>query len=153
MLCLDDDSFMHQRLRTTLAALRIEDVRFALGSEEALEMMQLRLPDLLIIELALSAENGAAFIQWLRRDDDSPDQYLPIIALSAYAERIRVAAARDAGATEILAKPVSAPRLRDCLVEMTENARPFIKAAGYVGPDRRRRARTFEGENRRAGEG
>jgi FixJ family two-component response regulator len=61
--------------------------------------------------------------------------------------------ARDAGATEFLAKPVSVGSLYDRLVWMIENPRVFIKASEFVGPDRRRAMRGYEGMDRRKSDG
>lgn len=153
VLCLDDNSFMHEVVRSILAALRIKSVRYAFTCEQALEMMRHKVPDLLVVDLELEDEDGATFIRDLRRLEDSPDPYLPIIALSAYTDKNRVIAARDAGATEVLAKPISARTLYDRLVYMAKHSRLFIKATDYVGPDRRRLERPYQGEDKRTDEG
>ena len=74
---------------------------------------------------------------------------MPILVLSGQTEIETVIKARNAGATEFLAKPASVGSLYDRLVWMVENPRPFIKAEEFLGPDRRRAMRGYEGLERR----
>jgi DNA-binding response OmpR family regulator len=57
--------------------------------------------------------------------------------------------ARDAGVTEFMAKPVSVKALCARINAIIDSPRPFIRASGYFGPDRRRRALPFNGPDRR----
>ena len=58
--------------------------------------------------------------------------------VTGHTERARVEAARDAGVTEFLAKPITTQNLLTRLIEVVERPRPFIRCEGYFGPDRRR---------------
>jgi hypothetical protein len=61
-------------------------------------------------------------------------------------------AARDAGVTEFLAKPISAKGLYQRIVNVVANPRPFIKTKTYFGPDRRRNVNpNYVGTERRKG--
>ena len=62
-------------------------------------------------------------------------------------------AARDAGITEFLAKPVSSKALYQRIVSVIANPRPFIKTKTYFGPDRRRNINpgAYTGPERRKG--
>lgn len=67
-------------------------------------------------------------------------------------EKQRVTAARDAGVTEFLAKPISAKALYQRVVNIVANPRPFIKTKVYFGPDRRRAINpNYIGPERRKG--
>jgi DNA-binding response OmpR family regulator len=50
-----------------------------------------------------------------------------------------VEAARDAGVTEFIAKPITVQNLMSRLAEIVERPRPFVRCGTYFGPDRRRR--------------
>jgi hypothetical protein len=50
-----------------------------------------------------------------------------------------VEAARDAGVTEFLAKPITAHDLFSRIAEIVERPRGFVRCESYFGPDRRRR--------------
>jgi two-component system chemotaxis response regulator CheY len=65
---------------------------------------------------------------------------VPIIMISGYTEKHRVEAARDAGVTEFLAKPITAQSLYSRIAEIMERPRAFIRCDTYFGPDRRRKA-------------
>jgi len=70
--------------------------------------------------------------------------------LTAHSERKRVTAARDAGVTEFMVKPISASALHQRIVNVIANPRRFIKTATYFGPDRRRNnAPGYTGPERR----
>ena len=65
----------------------------------------------------------------------------------------RVLAARDAGASEILAKPLTIKGLLDRLIAAVDRPRPFVRATTYAGPDRRRRTDpAYDGPRRREGD-
>jgi DNA-binding response OmpR family regulator len=72
--------------------------------------------------------------------------------LTGHSERKRVLAARDAGVTEFLAKPISANSLYHRIANVVANPRPFIKTETYFGPDRRRGVtQNYSGPERRKG--
>jgi predicted metal-binding transcription factor (methanogenesis marker protein 9) len=68
---------------------------------------------------------------------------------TAYAEKSRVEAARDAGVTEFCAKPVTAVELYRKVCSVINSPRSFVRTKMYFGPDRRRRSKAFSGEERR----
>jgi DNA-binding response OmpR family regulator len=58
--------------------------------------------------------------------------------LSAYSERSKVEAARDAGVTEFCCKPITAKEMFSKIAAVINEPRPFIRNRHYFGPDRRR---------------
>ena len=74
----------------------------------------------------------------LRWDDDSPNPYVPILMLTAHTEASRVAAARDAGVTGFVKKPISARLLFERIASALTDARMFVRSGDFCGPDRRR---------------
>ena len=109
--------------------------------------------DLLFAELAFPPEGigpGLEFVRKVRRSSEVDDPMLPIVAITGHAERDQVLAARDAGITEFLAKPLSPETLFHRIALVIDHPRPFVRAAGYVGPDRRRFVHhEYEGPERR----
>jgi DNA-binding response OmpR family regulator len=86
----------------------------------------------------------------VRTSQASPNPYVPIIMVTGHTERPRVEAARDAGVTDFLAKPITVNNLIARLAEIVERPRPFVKCETYFGPDRRRRKmKDFTGPWRR----
>jgi DNA-binding response OmpR family regulator len=73
--------------------------------------------------------------------------------ITGHTERYRVEAARDAGVTEFLAKPIAAHNLFARITEILERPRAFVRCESYFGPDRRRHEiENYTGPWRRADE-
>jgi DNA-binding response OmpR family regulator len=88
----------------------------------------------------------------IRQPGANANPYVPIIMMTGHSERKRVTAARDAGVTEFLAKPISAKGLHQRILNIVANPRPFIKTKSYFGPDRRRSVNAgYSGPERRKG--
>jgi DNA-binding response OmpR family regulator len=88
----------------------------------------------------------------IRQPGAHANPFVPIIMLTGHTERTRVTAARDAGITEFLAKPISAKGLYQRVFSVVAHPRPFIKTATYFGPDRRRSTSSnYSGPERRKG--
>ena len=148
-MCVDDSKNAHLILRELLASLRIKKVHFFVEPDSAFRMLKVNKPDIVIIDLVLEAEDGHELIRLIRRDENSANPYVPILVLTSHTDEQQILRARDAGATEVLRKPISLKSLYDRLIWMIEKPRPFIRAEGYVGPDRRRKMREFTGSEKR----
>ncbi|WP_339631199.1 response regulator [uncultured Sneathiella sp.] len=149
ILFVDDNKNMHSLLKSLLLAMNVVNSRGCYTSEECFDCMLEEAPDIVITDMSLNPENGIDLIRRIRQGEKGVDRYTPILVLSGQTALKHVITARDAGATEFLAKPVSVGSLHDRLVWMIENPRPFIKASTYIGPDRRRAMRGYEGMERR----
>jgi DNA-binding response OmpR family regulator len=96
--------------------------------------------------------DGLELTQMIRQPGANANPYVPIIMITGHTEKTRVTAARDAGVTEFLAKPISAKALYQRIVNVVANPRPFIRTKTYFGPDRRRSVTsTYVGPERRKG--
>ena len=74
--------------------------------------------------------------------------------LTSQATPSHIAAARDAGVTEILSKPLVVRQLLERLHAVVHHPRVFIRTDSYFGPDRRRRtAAGYAGPRRRLEDG
>jgi len=93
--------------------------------------------DLIIADWEMTQIDGAALLRWIRRHPKSPDPYLPFIAMSTEPSKDQVRAARDLGASQFIARPITIEVLCDQLDSLAVNTRNFIKVRGYFGPDRR----------------
>ena len=138
-LVLDDNQHMVSIIREILRAFGVTQVHEARDAAEAFELFQTVPIDIAIVDYLMEPLDGLDFIRLIRTAGDSPNPRLPAILLTAYTERSRVLQGRDAGATEILCKPISARKLYSRVQSIVGNPRSFIKSAHYTGPDRRRR--------------
>ena len=153
VLVAEDVERMRLLLRAMLESFGVVRIREAGDGEAAYRAVWDRAPDLLITDFEMRPVHGAELVRRIRRDEDSPNPYLPVIMVTAYSDHEHLAAARGAGVNEILRKPVSAKALRAHMIAVLESPRPFIRAPGYFGPDRRRRAAGVQAERRAPGAG
>ncbi len=153
ILVVDDNDFMRRLYRQLLQAIGFlaNNIKEAADGRSAIAHLNEYNCDLAICDLNMKPMNGKAFTRFIRADANSPDPYLPIIVCTGHTELVHIANARDAGANEILSKPVTGAALYARLQAVVEFPRPFIITQDFVGPDRRRRDVPFNGPERRSG--
>ena len=151
VLVVDDNAFMHRLMKEVLVALGFsaDNVRFAYDGGDGLKLMSDRNIDLVICDINMKPMDGKAFTKHIRLNPDSPDPYVPIIICTGHAEIEHIRDARDAGANEILSKPINVRNLYEHIRAIIERPRPFVRSDDYHGPDRRRQNRPFKGVDRR----
>ena len=137
-LVVEDNTHMRSLLRALLNALGVKDISEAIHGQAAMEALRDRKFDLVLTDLAMSPMDGLELTRHLRNDENSPNPFVPIIMITGHTERYRVEAARDAGVTEFLAKPITAHNLFARIGEIVERPRAFVRCDNYFGPDRRR---------------
>jgi len=137
-LIVEDNAHMRSLLRALLNALGVKDISEASNGQMAIELLRERKSDLVLTDLAMKPMDGLEFTRFVRNNDLSPNPFVPIIMISGHTEKYRVEAARDAGVTEFLAKPITAHNLFARVTEIIERPRAFVRCHGYFGPDRRR---------------
>lgn len=148
VMIAEDNAFMRTTIRRVLETLGVKGVREAGDGAEALKIMQTWAPDIVLLDWEMAPLDGMEFTKMVRTAQTSADRFIPIIVISAHSELWRIAAARDAGVTEYLAKPISAKTLLSRIRAVAEQPRPFVSAPGFFGPDRRRRDLPHRDERR-----
>ena len=150
-LIVEDNAHMRSLLRALLNAIGIKDIAEATHGGTALEILRERKCDLVLTDLAMKPVDGLEFTRQVRNSEHSPNPFVPIIMITGHTEKHRVEAARDAGVTEFLAKPITAANLFARITEIVERPRAFVRCDSYFGPDRRRRTiEDYAGPWRRA---
>ena len=138
-LIVEDNGHMRTLLRTLLNSAGIKDVSEAVHGGVALDILRERKSDLVLTDMAMKPMDGLEFTRQVRNSEHSPNPFVPIIMITGHTERHRVEAARDAGVTEFLAKPITAAHLFSRIALIVERPRAFVRCDSYFGPDRRRR--------------
>ncbi len=138
-LIVDPNKHMHVIFREVLYALGVRELQFARGAKEALKVLQGFRPDVIITELVMEPLDGIEFTKLIRQHAKTVPPFTPVIVATAYTEARKVLAARDAGITEFLAKPISAGTLYSRIYTIIEYPRDFVRTKDFFGPDRRRR--------------
>jgi two-component system, chemotaxis family, chemotaxis protein CheY len=138
VLLVDDNDQMRLLVRCLLRAGGLTNISDARNVAQAFETMRERSVDLIIVDWMMQPVDGLAFTRMMRWDRASPDPYMPILMLTAHTEISRVAAARDAGVTGFIKKPISTRLLFDRVASALTDTRMFIRSDEFCGPDRRR---------------
>ena len=76
------------------------------------------MPDIVLIDWAMPIFDGLELTQMIRQPGANANPFVPIIMVTGHTEKNRVTAARDAGITEFLAKPISAKALYQRIVNV-----------------------------------
>ncbi|MGD9981292.1 MAG: response regulator [Hyphomonadaceae bacterium] len=137
VLVVDDNKQMRLLVRCLLRAGGISKVSEAATGAEAFETMRTKPADLIIVDWKMAPVDGLAFTTMVRRNPDSPNPFIPILMLTAHTEASRVTAARDAGVSGFIKKPISARLLFDRLSNVLTDTRLFVRSESFFGPDRR----------------
>jgi two-component system chemotaxis response regulator CheY len=149
---VDDNAHMRRIVRTLLNGFGAREVTEAEDGAAGLEVFNAVVPDILILDWAMPIFDGLELTQMIRQPGANANPFVPIIMLTGHSEKRRVTAARDAGVTEFLVKPLSARALYDRIVNVVVNPRPFVRTKTYFGPDRRRNTNpNYSGPERRRG--
>jgi len=137
-LIVEDNAHMRTLLRAVLNSAGIKLIAEAASGQAALAVLREHKSDLVLSDLAMKPMDGLEFTRRVRNDEHSPNPFVPIIMITGHTEKYRVQAARDAGVTEFLAKPITAHNLFARIAEIVERPRAFVRCDNYFGPDRRR---------------
>lgn len=149
VLVLDDHRFMREVIRLMLGTLGIRRVLASGSVDEAMAMLAHEKVDVVIADYRLGGETGAEFMR-LVRGLQGHARFVPLIGCTADTSPGTISAMRDAGADEVLAKPVSARVIWAKLMAVTNARRNFVSAPDFFGPDRRRRRAEVLTTDRRA---
>ncbi len=157
ILCADDSSFMRNLLVGCLKALHTRHVIEVDNGLKAMDYLACsrqtprshRPVDMVIANWQMAPGDGISVLRWVRNDRDSPNRFLPFLLFTAHTDYAHVSAARDAGVTDIIAKPFSVRTLREKILGVVLEDALFVESPLYFGPDRRRASLNFAGADRR----
>jgi two-component system, chemotaxis family, chemotaxis protein CheY len=137
VLIVDDEPTMRKVTRSLLQAIGVRTIYEANDGNSGLEAIRTLLPDVVIVDWEMPRPNGPEFVRTVRSPDTFPLPHVPIIMLTAHAERSRVVAAVSLGVNEFLVKPVSTKALLGRLVSLIANPRRMVRIGDYYGPEPR----------------
>lgn len=159
ILIADDDEFSRSTLASVLRGLKVGKLVIARDGGEAINHLKMAgftatKPgeigiDIIMCDWLMTPVSGAMLLRWLRRSDESPDRFIPVIAVSGAVDIQNVQEARDLGVHEFLTKPYSSKAVIGKIHALIDAPRQFIYNGDYFGPDRRRQDMVFKGDDRR----
>jgi len=127
----------------------VGEVVEAKNGETAISMLRELPCDAIIADAQMTPMTGVELTNYIRTGTDRIDPFVPVIIVSGHAELREIIAARDAGANEYLAKPLSAKLVELRLNAVLQHPRPFIRSDNFFGPDRRRHELSTHGKTER----
>ena len=137
VLIVDDDPVA----RMTLGGLLENEwyqIITAESAEEALGRMHLIQPDVILCDLVMKGTDGDQFCRWLKLHGSW--RYIPVIAVTRIDNTVAIAAMLEAGADDVVIKPVKARELqarvaaalrtRDRYLDLARRAHPHSRGNG-----------------------
>lgn len=159
ILLAEDYEFMQNLIGGMLRAFGVGNIMVCSSGREAIELLQITEAqsrsgnikgiDLILADWMMPEGSGLELIDWVRNHKSDRIRFTPLILVSAFTSEDVIIAARDHGANEALVKPVSGEKVAARILSVIDTPRPFVKTATYFGPDRRRKDKPFQGEDRR----
>lgn len=149
ILMVDEDRYLAEILSSILESFGVASVRHTTAYDDAIEYLDSLPIECVFTDWLDSDEDGLAIVHHIRGLEDPLLRALPIVLCTARTELEDICAARDAGVTEIIAKPFSPRHVLQKLNSALFQTRNFVSAKGYAGPDRRRKSGQYDGPERR----
>lgn len=138
ILIYDEDVFMAKLLESMLDSFGVLRITTVHTMEEAKILLSKISFSTVFMDWQGYKNPSLEFLSFIRLHGESPNPRIPVIIVTAHTDLKRVLHARDKGATEILAKPISPAHVFDKLYSAIFSERMFVDLEEYVGPDRRR---------------
>jgi DNA-binding response OmpR family regulator len=149
ILVAESSSYYVSLIRDWLNDVGYGDIEFCSTVEQARSMASEQKFGAIVMDARLQDGSGIMLAREIRHAPHSPNRMTPMVLLDCRSTRRRVSAARDGGASEYVCKPMSRKSFTAHFLKAVSDGRSFIKARGYFGPDRRRRASGWDGTDRR----
>jgi DNA-binding response OmpR family regulator len=140
ILVVDESQYMRKLTRMMLMNIGAKTIYEASDGVSALDIIRTADPDVAIIDWDLPVLSGAQVVKIVRSPDVFPKPHLPIIMLTACADRWNVAEAMRLGVHEFLVKPTSPRALQDRLLSILAKPRTMVQVGKLYVPEPRRAA-------------
>ena len=128
-------------LREVLARLGLKRAETYGSIRDATEAATAATPDLILLDADGEEGEATRFIRRLRNEPDTRNPYACIVATTWQPTPLLLMRVTNAGADDLLVKPVSPKQVQDRLTTLIESRKKFVVTADYTGPDRRKSPR------------
>lgn len=95
------------------------DVRLAESAVEALEILQVYKPDIILSDISMPGEDGFSLLRKIRARETNNERQIPVVALTAHAGQEDIKRVLDAGFSAHIAKPVEKAVLSNVIKKLT----------------------------------
>jgi CheY-like chemotaxis protein len=141
LLFVDDAAHTRLLLREILRSRGLSQIKIVESAAAAFAAIVAQPPDIVFTDWEMPERSSIELIHDIRERPSSPDPLLPVILLTANSDTEHVIAARDAGASGYVMKPITLGHILERVVDVVTKPNPFVFSAGYKGPERRGVAR------------
>jgi DNA-binding NarL/FixJ family response regulator len=125
--------------RQALMAAGYHDLREFDGLAGFADLIAVARPDLVFMDIAMPGADAVALVSDLRHGRfGGINPYMPIILTTWDADERLVRRVVDAGADDLLVKPLSTRIILDRIETVALHRKPFVVTSDYIGPDRRK---------------
>src|SRR6218665_3856820 len=126
-------------VRMALRGMNVRNVALAANHEQLLEAFENTEPDCLVlyVDNEKPDDEGLRFLNFIRRDENSPNPKIPVIVLSPSREIPTINAVMNAGAHGYVLFPASGEILLRKITAAYTTRRAWIDRPDYVGPERK----------------
>ncbi len=138
ILVVDESQYMRKLTRMMLMNIGAKTIYEATDGVAALDIIRTANPDVAIIDWELPVLSGPQVIRIVRSPEVFPKPHLPIIMLTACAQRSHVSEAMRLGVHEFLLKPTSPRALQDRLLSIMVKPRAMVQIGKFYVPEPRR---------------
>lgn len=132
-LIADDNPHMRTILRSVLTGFGIRAIFEASEGAEALELVVDRKPDVVLLDWVMNPFGGSEFLRILRGDRDPVISTIPVLVISAHANRATIMEAINIGVHGFVAKPIAPAILYRHIGEILERQDMNGRSKGITG--------------------
>ncbi len=115
------------------------NIKRAPNGKAAFDLLSNDFFDFTLVDEDMQETSGISFAKLIRRSPDSPNTELPMILMMGNAIREIIFEVRDAGANDVIGKPLNPQVLFQKLLCLYDCPRKHVNEDNFTGPDRRRR--------------
>ena len=134
VLVVDDSRTMRSILIAMLCDMGIRRVSEAEDGADAITRLKEDSPDFVICDLNMAPLDGIEFTKLVRNSKDSPNPFVPIVALTAEATEEKFKQALAVGVHSFLTKPVTFDTLRSRISHVLQTPQTFVKEGKFMVP-------------------
>ena len=136
VLVVDDSRTMRSILIAMLGDMGIKCISEAEDGADAIIRLKEDSPDFVICDLNMTPLDGIEFTKLVRNSKDSPNPFVPIVALTSEATEEKFKQALTAGVHSFLTKPVTFDTLRSRISHVLQTPQTFVKEGKFMVPRR-----------------
>jgi len=130
-------------MRDVLVRLGIKNVATYANFRDAATAFKSATPDLVLVDADGPEAETEAFrlVRSLRNEPGTPNPFACLIVTTWQPTPVLLMRVTNAGADDLLVKPVSPKQVQERIVTLIKERRSFVVTSDYIGPDRRKSPR------------